>query len=62
MSSRAATYEAIQHLVNAEHPEVSTLGMALTATSLIEMQWLGRAKQRLAAPILAGRNSGPGFD
>ncbi len=54
------TFEAIQHLVNAEHPEVSALGMVLTATSLVGMPWLGRAKQKLAVDLGSQATHGEG--
>ena len=41
-------YEAVSHLISAERPEVSVLGMLLTTSSLIGMPLLGRAKQRVA--------------
>jgi divalent metal cation (Fe/Co/Zn/Cd) transporter len=53
-------YEAIRHLVGAEHPEVSALGMALTATSLVGMPLLGRAKQRLAMQLGSQATHGEG--
>jgi divalent metal cation (Fe/Co/Zn/Cd) transporter len=54
------TFEAIQHLAHAEHPEVSTLGMVLTATSLVGMPWLGRAKQKLAVELGSQATHGEG--
>jgi divalent metal cation (Fe/Co/Zn/Cd) transporter len=54
------TYEAIQHLASAEHPDVSVLGMALTASSLIGMPLLGIAKQRLAATLGSQATHGEG--
>jgi divalent metal cation (Fe/Co/Zn/Cd) transporter len=42
------TFEALRHLIGAEHAEVSALGMALTASSVIGMPLLGIAKQRIA--------------
>jgi divalent metal cation (Fe/Co/Zn/Cd) transporter len=54
------TFEAIQHLASAEHPEVSTLGMVLTATSLVGMPWLGRAKQKLALELGSQATHGEG--
>jgi divalent metal cation (Fe/Co/Zn/Cd) transporter len=53
-------YEAVDHLVSAEHPEVSVLGMALTASSLIGMPMLGRAKQRLAHELGSQATHGEG--
>jgi divalent metal cation (Fe/Co/Zn/Cd) transporter len=54
------TFEAVQHLARAEHPEVSTLGIVLTATSLVGMPWLGRAKQRLAKELGSQATHGEG--
>jgi divalent metal cation (Fe/Co/Zn/Cd) transporter len=54
------SFEAIQHLVNAEHPEVSVLGMVLTATSLVGMPILGIAKQRLAVELGSQATHGEG--
>jgi divalent metal cation (Fe/Co/Zn/Cd) transporter len=45
------SFEAISALVNAEHPEISGLGMALTASSVIGMPLLGVAKQRVARTL-----------
>jgi divalent metal cation (Fe/Co/Zn/Cd) transporter len=54
------TFEAVQQLVNAEHPEVSVLGMVLTATSLVGMPILGIAKQRVAARLGSQATHGEG--
>jgi divalent metal cation (Fe/Co/Zn/Cd) transporter len=53
-------FEAIRHLISAEHPEVSGLGMALTATSLVGMPILGIAKQRLADTLGSSATHGEG--
>jgi divalent metal cation (Fe/Co/Zn/Cd) transporter len=53
-------FEAIRHLASAEHPEVSVLGMVLTATSLVGMPILGVAKQRLAATLDSSATHGEG--
>jgi divalent metal cation (Fe/Co/Zn/Cd) transporter len=53
-------FEAIRHLTGAEHPDVSALGMALTASSLIGMPLLGTAKQRLAAQLGSTATHGEG--
>jgi divalent metal cation (Fe/Co/Zn/Cd) transporter len=53
-------FEAIQHLLGATHPEISVLGMVLTATSLIGMPLLGIAKQRLAATLDSSATRGEG--
>jgi divalent metal cation (Fe/Co/Zn/Cd) transporter len=43
--------EAIRALVNGSHPEVSVVGIALAASSLVLMPLLGRAKQRIGSRI-----------
>jgi divalent metal cation (Fe/Co/Zn/Cd) transporter len=43
--------EAIRTLVNGSHPEESIVGIALAASSLVVMPWLGRAKQRIGSRI-----------
>ena len=53
-------FEAIQALVNAEHPEISGLGMALTASSVIGMPLLGIAKQRVARRLGSQATHGEG--
>jgi divalent metal cation (Fe/Co/Zn/Cd) transporter len=53
-------FEAIQALAGAEHPAVSTLGMVLTATSLVGMPLLGIAKQRLAVTLGSTATHGEG--
>ena len=53
-------FEAIAHLARAEHPEVSVIGMVLTATSAIGMPLLGRAKQRLATTLGSQATHGEG--
>jgi divalent metal cation (Fe/Co/Zn/Cd) transporter len=53
-------FEALRHLAGAEHPEVSVLGMALTATSLVGMPILGVAKQRLADTLGSSATHGEG--
>ena len=53
-------YEAIGHLVGGEHPEVSPLGMVLTASSVIGMPLLGIAKQRVARQLGSQATHGEG--
>lgn len=53
-------FEAIQALAGAERPEVSALGMVLTATSLIGMPLLGIAKQRVALTLGSQATHGEG--
>jgi divalent metal cation (Fe/Co/Zn/Cd) transporter len=52
--------EATRNLAGGEHPEVSVLGMALTATSLVGMPILGIAKQRLAETLGSSATHGEG--
>jgi divalent metal cation (Fe/Co/Zn/Cd) transporter len=44
-------FESVRTLVNGSHPDVSVVGMALAASSLVVMPWLGRAKQRIGSRI-----------
>jgi divalent metal cation (Fe/Co/Zn/Cd) transporter len=53
-------FEAVQHLVTGHEPEVSVLGMVLTATSLVGMPVLGIAKQRLAKTLVSPATRGEG--
>jgi divalent metal cation (Fe/Co/Zn/Cd) transporter len=43
--------ESIRALVNSSHPDVSAVGIALAASSLVVMPYLGRAKQRIGSRI-----------
>lgn len=43
--------EAVRTLVMSSEPEVSWLGIALTASSAIAMPWFGIAKQRVGAKL-----------
>ena len=53
-------FGAVRHLASAEHPDVSVLGMVLTATSLIGMPLLGMAKQRVAHSLGSQATHGEG--
>lgn len=53
-------YEAIQHLVSADRPDVSALGMILTASSVVGMPLLGIAKQRVARTLGSQATHGEG--
>jgi divalent metal cation (Fe/Co/Zn/Cd) transporter len=53
-------FEAVRHLITASDVEISVLGMALTATSLIGMPLLGLAKQRLADTLGSSATHGEG--
>jgi divalent metal cation (Fe/Co/Zn/Cd) transporter len=52
--------EAVHNLAVGEHPETSLLGMAVTATSLVGMPFLGLAKQRLANTLGSSATHGEG--
>jgi divalent metal cation (Fe/Co/Zn/Cd) transporter len=52
--------EAVHKLVTAEHPSISWLGMALTASSVIGMPLLGVAKVRLAHQLGSAATKGEG--
>ena len=43
--------EAVRALVDGSHADESVVGIALAASSLVVMPWLGRAKQRIGARI-----------
>jgi divalent metal cation (Fe/Co/Zn/Cd) transporter len=43
--------ESVRTLVNGSHPDESVVGIALAASSLVVMPYLGRAKQRIGARI-----------
>lgn len=53
-------FEGAQALVNGDRPEVSVLGLILTATSLIGMPLLGIAKQRVAVTLGSRATHGEG--
>lgn len=53
-------YEAVADLVGGSHPEVSVLGMVLTATSVVGMPLLGLAKQRVARDLGSQATHGEG--
>jgi divalent metal cation (Fe/Co/Zn/Cd) transporter len=52
--------ESLRALAGGEHPEVSVLGMALAAWSLVTMPLLGIAKQRIAEQIGSAATKGEG--
>ena len=43
--------ESVRSLIGGERPDASTVGIVLTAFSVVVMPWLGRAKRRLAAEM-----------
>jgi divalent metal cation (Fe/Co/Zn/Cd) transporter len=53
-------FESIQALVDGQRPEVSWLGIALSASSLVAMPYLGVAKQRIADQIGSAATKGEG--
>ena len=53
-------YEAVTALVEAERPDASWLGIALSASSLVLMPYLGVAKQRIADRIGSAATKGEG--
>lgn len=53
-------FEAVHHLIGAERPDVTVVGMVLVATSLVGMPILGIAKQRLAATLGSAATHGEG--
>jgi divalent metal cation (Fe/Co/Zn/Cd) transporter len=52
--------ESIRHLTERGHPTPTTLGIAVTAASLVLMPVLGRAKQRLARTLGSATTAGEG--
>jgi divalent metal cation (Fe/Co/Zn/Cd) transporter len=52
--------ESIRALIDGHHAEVSALGIALSATSLVLMPYLGIAKQRLADQLGSAATKGEG--
>ena len=53
-------FESVQALVEGQRPEVSWLGIALSASSLVVMPYLGIAKQRIADQIGSAATKGEG--
>lgn len=54
------TVEALHHLIAADKPDASWLGIALATSSLIGMPLLGRAKQRLGDRLGSAATKGEG--
>lgn len=52
--------ESVRALIGGEHADVSWLGIALSASSLIVMPYLGIAKQRLADQLSSAATKGEG--
>ncbi len=53
-------FESVSALVEGERPDVSWLGIALSASSLVAMPYLGIAKQRIADQIGSAATKGEG--
>jgi divalent metal cation (Fe/Co/Zn/Cd) transporter len=53
-------FESIKALIDAEHADVSWLGIALSASSVVVMPYLGTAKQRLAEQLGSPATKGEG--
>jgi divalent metal cation (Fe/Co/Zn/Cd) transporter len=53
-------FESVHAVVQAERPDVSWLGIALSATSMATMPYLGIAKQRIADQIGSAATKGEG--
>lgn len=53
-------YESVRALVTGERPDASALGIALAASSLVVMPYLGVAKQRLAERLGSAATAGEG--
>ncbi len=52
--------ESVRNLAEHHHPSSSLLGILLTASSVVLMPLLGRAKQRLAKTLDSGATAGEG--
>jgi divalent metal cation (Fe/Co/Zn/Cd) transporter len=53
-------FESVQALVHGERPDASWLGIALSASSMVVMPYLGIAKQRIADRIGSAATKGEG--
>lgn len=53
-------FESIQALAEGHRPEESIVGIALAASSLVVMPWLGRAKQRIGSRIASSATASEG--
>lgn len=54
------TVESVRTLVEGGHADITAIGMALTATSVVLMPLLGKAKHRLAQRLGSGATAGEG--
>jgi divalent metal cation (Fe/Co/Zn/Cd) transporter len=53
-------FEALGTLISGEHPETSVVGIALSATSLVLMPYLGVAKKRIGTRLDSSATAGEG--
>jgi hypothetical protein len=53
-------FESVKALLESERPDISWLGIALSASSLVVMPYLGLAKQRLAEQLGSAATRGEG--
>jgi divalent metal cation (Fe/Co/Zn/Cd) transporter len=53
-------FESLKALIEGNHPETSALGIALSASSVVIMPYLGIAKQRLAGRLGSAATKGEG--
>jgi divalent metal cation (Fe/Co/Zn/Cd) transporter len=53
-------YEALSTLIAGNHPETSVIGIALSATSLALMPYLGMAKKRIGTRLESSATAGEG--
>jgi divalent metal cation (Fe/Co/Zn/Cd) transporter len=53
-------FESVRALIGGEHPDVSWVGIALAAGSVVVMPYLGIAKQRLADALGSAATKGEG--
>jgi divalent metal cation (Fe/Co/Zn/Cd) transporter len=53
-------FESVKALIDGEHPDVSWLGIALSASSMVMMPYLGLAKERIADQIGSAATKGEG--
>ena len=52
--------ESVRTLVNGSHADESIVGIALAASSLVVMPWLGRAKRRIGSQIRSSATASEG--
>jgi divalent metal cation (Fe/Co/Zn/Cd) transporter len=52
--------EAVRSLIGGDRPDESIVGIALAASSLVVMPWLGRAKQRIGSRIRSSATASEG--